>query len=315
MQYYVAPLEGITGYIFRNVHHRFFPGADKYFIPFIEPKPNSKKIFSSRELNDILPEHNEGMYAVPQILTNKWEDFVWTAKHLQEYGYKEVNINLGCPSKTVVSKKRGAGFLADPEGVDDFLAHIFDALDMKISVKTRLGREDPVEFRWLLEIYNKYPLSELIIHPRTQKEFYSFTPHYEMFAEALAQTALPVCYNGDVNTKEECREVEKRFPQITGVMMGRGILRNPGLIGEIRGEEKADIRRLRRFHDELYAAYRQEMSGDVQVLFKMKELWTYLRHSFVLEEKTEKKLFKAKHLREYDAAVAAVFAANAGVRI
>ena len=131
MQYYVAPLEGITGYIFRNVHHRFFPGADKYFIPFIEPKPNSKKIFSSRELNDILPEHNEGMYAVPQILTNKWEDFVWTAKHLQEYGYKEVNINLGCPSKTVVSKKRGAGFLADPEGVDDFLAHIFDALDMK----------------------------------------------------------------------------------------------------------------------------------------------------------------------------------------
>lgn len=89
-----------------------------------------------------------------------------------------------------------------------------------------------------------------------------------------------MCYNGDVNTKEDCREIEKRFPQITGVMMGRGILRNPGLIGEIRGEEKADIRRLRSFHDELYAAYQQEMPGDTQVLFKMKELWTYLRHSF-----------------------------------
>lgn len=307
MHYYVAPLEGITGYIFRNAHHKYFPGADKYFIPFIEPKPNAKKIFSARELNDILPEHNQGMRAVPQILTNKWEDFIWTAKHLQEYGYDEVNINLGCPSKTVVSKKRGAGFLAFPEEVDSFLAHIFDALDMKISVKTRLGKDDPVEFRRLLEIYNKYPLAELIIHPRTQKEFYGFTPHYEMFAEALADTNLPVCYNGDVNTEADCRKIRQRFPQITGMMMGRGVLRNPGLIGEIHGEEKADIGRLRRFHDELYENYRQEMSGDVQVLFKMKELWTYLRCFFSIEEKTAKMLFKAKHLGEYDAVVNTIF--------
>lgn len=310
MQYYVAPLEGITGYIFRNVHHKYFPGADKYFIPFIEPKPNSKKIFSAREREDILPENNRGMCVVPQILTNKWEDFVWTAKHLREYGYDEVNINLGCPSKTVVSKKRGAGFLAFPEEVDDFLAHIFEALDMKISVKTRLGKEEPEEFTHLLEIYNKYPLAELIIHPRTQKEFYGFTPHYEVFAEALEQTCLPVCYNGDVTTEPDCRDILRRFPQISGVMIGRGILRSPGLIGEIHGEEAADICRLHNFHDELYANYKQEMPGDTQVLFKMKELWTYLRHSFSIEEKTAKKLFKARHLCEYDAAVSAIFAEN-----
>ena len=145
-QYDVAPLEGITGYVFRNVHHRHFPGVRKYYIPFIEPKPKAKKIFTGRERGDILPEHNADVPVVPQILTNKWEDFLWTAEHLKEYGYTEVNWNVGCPAKTVVSKNRGSGFLAFPEEIDAFLYQIFEKTDLKISVKTRIGKDDPEEF-------------------------------------------------------------------------------------------------------------------------------------------------------------------------
>lgn len=307
MKFYVAPLEGITGYIYRNAHHKYYPGADKYYIPFIEPKPKSKKIFTGREQNDILPEHNQGLCVVPQILTNKWEDFVWTARHLQEYGYGEVNLNLGCPSKTVVSKGRGSGFLAYPEKVDEFLYRIFAELDLKISVKTRLGKMDADEFHYLLEIYNKYPLEELIIHPRTQRDFYKGTPDYEAFAGALSGTELSVCYNGDIMDREGFERLCQRFPQADCFMLGRGILRNPGLIGELKGQGSTDIKTLRAFHDELLENYKLEMSGEIHVLYKMKELWCFMGEAFTGNEKEIKKLMKVKRLAEYEAAARCIF--------
>ena len=175
MKIYLAPLEGITGWIFRSAVHECFGGFDKYFVPFI--KPNQMGHFSAREKKDILPDHNLGMYTVPQILTNRAEDFLRTAKKLEEYGYSEVNLNLGCPSRTVVTKGRGSGFLAYPEQLERFLDEIFDKCKIRISVKTRLGMDDPREFEYLLEIYNRYPMEELIIHPRVQREFYKNTPH------------------------------------------------------------------------------------------------------------------------------------------
>ena len=170
MNIYLAPLEGITGWIYRGAVQKCFGGFDKYFIPFI--KPNQMGRFSAREKKDILPEHNKGMHAVPQILTNCAEDFVQTAKKLEQYGYKEINLNVGCPSKTVVTKGRGAGFLAFPERLDLFLEEVFQNCPIDISVKTRIGTESGEEFPKLMDIYNKYPIKELIIHPRTQKDFY-----------------------------------------------------------------------------------------------------------------------------------------------
>ena len=167
MKIYLAPLEGITGWIFRSAVHECFGGFDKYFVPFI--KPNQMGHFSAREKKDILPDHNRGMYTVPQILTNRAEDFLRTAKKLEEYGYSEVNLNLGCPSKTVVTKGRGSGFLAYPEQLERFLDEIFDKCGIRISVKTRLGMDDPREFERLLTIYIRYPMEELIIHPRVQR--------------------------------------------------------------------------------------------------------------------------------------------------
>ena len=180
MKIYLAPLEGITGYTYRRALYQCFGGFDKYFIPFI--LPNQKRTSQhQRKERQLCLRINEGMYAVPQILTKNAEDFIQTAETLQEYGYDEVNLNLGCPSKTVVTKGRGAGFLDRPDELDKFLDEIFSKCDMKISIKTRLGMDDPEEFEDLLTIYNKYPLEELIVHARVQKDYYKNTPRLETF--------------------------------------------------------------------------------------------------------------------------------------
>ena len=305
MKLYLAPLEGITGWIFRRALHECFGGFDKYFVPFI--RPNQMGHFSAREKKDILPDHNEGMYTVPQILTNRPEDFIRTAAKLKEYGYGEINLNLGCPSKTVVTKGRGAGFLAYPDRLDDFLYEVFEKCDIRISVKTRLGMEEPEEFGPILEIYNKYPLEELIIHPRVQKDFYKNTPNMEAFAEALEKSSNPVCYNGDIFTVEDYRRFTQMQPAVECIMMGRGVLADPALARRIRGGAGADAAELRRFHDLLYAGYCEEMSGDRTILFKMKELWTYLAPVFSNYKKYAKKIKKAEKCAAYEKIIDELF--------
>lgn len=305
MKYYLAPMEGITGYVYRNVYHTFFRAADKYFTPFIAP--NQKGKFSTREENDILPSHNEGMYVVPQILTNHADDFVRTAQKLSEYGYQEVNLNLGCPSRTVVAKYRGSGFLAKPDELDCFLEEIFHRLDLKISIKTRIGKFDEEEFRDLLCIYNRYPLEELIIHPRCQKEFYSNTPHWEVFEYAVSESKNPLCYNGDIFTAEDFERWRQRFPDTDTVMLGRGVLRNPGLIEMLEGKQMPERARLKQFHDRLFKAYQEAIPGERNVLFKMKELWVYLGQTFPGSEKCIKKIKKAQSFYAYAEAVETLF--------
>ena len=169
MTYLFAPLEGLTGYIYRNTHAAYFSPADEYFTPFLSPNQNRR--FTSREKNDVLPEHNEGLHVVPQLLTNQSEHFLWAAGELAAMGYDEVNLNLGCPSGTVVAKKKGSGFLTELEALDRFLDEVCTKAPCAVSVKTRLGRYSPDEFPALLEIFNRYPLKRLIIHPRVQTDF------------------------------------------------------------------------------------------------------------------------------------------------
>lgn len=307
MNYYLAPMEGITGYIFRNACHSCFYPMDKYFTPFIVAKTNAKKNLNYREYQDILPEHNRGMYTVPQILTNRAEDFVVIAKELQEFGYKEINLNLGCPSRTVVSKGRGSGFLDFPEELDAFLEKIFDSLDIKISIKTRIGVNVPDEFEHLLEIYNHYPLEELIIHPRVQKDYYKSTPNWDAFRSGYEQSLNPVCYNGDIFTAKDYQSFEEAFPKCTRVMIGRGLLYNPGLVQELVTGRAMDKQQLRRFHDQLYRDYQDWVSGDKNLLFKLKELWSYLSDSFKDSAKFAKKIRKAERLCVYDEIVNQMF--------
>lgn len=305
MKIYLAPLEGITGWICRNALKECFGGFDKYFVPFI--KPNQNGHFSSREKKDVLPDHNRGMYTVPQILTNNAEDFLKTAEKLQEYGYEEVNLNLGCPSRTVVTKGRGAGFLADPERLDAFLDTVFSRSGMRISIKTRLGMENAEEFPKLLEIYNQYPLEELIIHPRVQKDFYKNTPNLEAFAAAFENSRNPVCYNGDIFSVQDYRRFCGRFPSEERIMTGRGVLADPALGRKLKGGRGAEKEELRRYHDLLYAGYCEEMSGDRTVLYKMKEMWSYMAPMFTNYKKYLKKIKKCEKCAVYEKVAGELF--------
>ena len=185
MKFYLAPMEGLTGYIYRNTYEKFFGNIDKYFTPFITS--NASTSLKTKELRDLLPENNKGLNIVPQILTNSSEGFLNTCTKLEKLGYENVNLNLGCPSGTVVSKSRGSGFLIKTEQLDRFLEEIFNGSNMSISIKTRLGKHDSDEMYDLLEIYNKYPVQELIVHPRTQKDFYNNKPNLEIFSDVLSK--------------------------------------------------------------------------------------------------------------------------------
>ena len=182
-----APMEGITGFVFRNAFHQVFSGVDRYYTPFLSPGPDIG--IPKRDRRDILPENNRGVPVVPQILTNRAEDFLKTAELLYDFGYREVNLNLGCPSGTVVAKKKGAGFLSEPALLKNFLDDVFYGAsrmmpDLRISVKTRIGVNSPEEFPPLLAMFRQYPMSELIIHPRVRKEQYKGLVHMDVFAGA-----------------------------------------------------------------------------------------------------------------------------------
>lgn len=305
MKIYLAPLEGVTGYTYRRALYECFGGIDKYFIPFI--LPNQKGRLSTREKKDIMPENNAGMYAVPQILTKSVEDFLRTAQTLQEYGYEEVNLNLGCPSKTVVTKGRGAGFLDRPDELDRFLDEIFAKSEVKISIKTRLGMDDPEEFEDILAIYNKYPLHELIIHPRVQSDYYKNVPRMETFGEALVNAKCPVCYNGDIVTVDGSTALKERFSDLERIMIGRGMLKDPALARKIKGKEPASKEEIRAFHDRMYQEYCEDLSGDKNILFRMKELWSYLAPLFTNDKKYAKKIRKAEKCGVYESVVNELF--------
>ena len=305
MKFYLAPMEGITGHIYRNSYEKYFHNIDKYFTPFIVP--NQSVSLKTKELKDLLPQNNKGLNIVPQILTNNAEGFILTANKLKQLGYEEINLNLGCPAGTVVSKKRGAGFLAYPEELDKFLDEIYKIDNMKISIKTRLGKERADEFYKLIEIYNKYPLEELIIHPRTREDFYGNTPNLEVFKDALKLSKHSICYNGNIFTLNSYNKIINEFPEVNKVMLGRGILANPGLIGEIKNNEFANKEIIKMFHDEIFENYTILLNEDKNAMYRMKELWGYMSHIFTNNKKYYKKIKKAQKAIDYKNAVNSLF--------
>ena len=321
-QLYFAPLEGITGYLYRNIYHEYFgEGIDKYFTPFIVPTGGG--FTKNRSMKDVLPEHNQGIPIVPQLLCNNAEDFIALSEKLMEFGYEEVNLNLGCPYRTVVSKGRGSGFLSKTKELEAFLDRIFTGCEGKIeiSIKTRIGLDGAYEWEDLLKLYNQYPLKELIIHPRIQKDFYQNKPNMEAFEKALAESQNPLCYNGDIFTKAGYLAFQEKYPQVDCIMLGRGLLVNPGLLREIRKGKAMTKEELKAFHDRIYKEYRILMREDKNTLFKMKELWNYMQYLFVTHEfllgeaedknttalKYIKKIRKAQRAAEYEAAVIGLF--------
>ena len=305
MRYDFAPMEGITGALFRRLHHQFFPGVDRYYMPFLSPTRDH--VFTPRELREILPENNPDAEVIPQLLTKVPEDFLWAAGELAAMGYQTVNLNLGCPSGTVVAKGKGSGMLADPSALDAFLDAVFSRAPCAVSVKTRLGLSDPEEFGPLLEIYNHYPLAELIVHPRVQKDGYRHPVRLEAFAPILAASRHPVCFNGGLVTTQDCRDLVDRFSGICGVMIGQGLVANPALVRQIRGGPGADRETLRAFHEALFGGYSQLFGSAHNAMMRMKELWAYLIRLFRDSGPYAKRLRKARDPQTFSQSVDAVF--------
>lgn len=305
MEYYLAPLEGITTYVYRNAYHKYFGGMDKYFTPFIVP--HKEKKFNTRELKELSPEHNAGLKVVPQLLSNNAEDFLKTANDIAAMGYEEINLNLGCPSKTVVTKKKGAGFLEYPEELEQFLNTVFEKTKTKISIKTRIGKEHPEEFYRLLEIYNQFPIEELIIHPRVQTDYYNNTPNWDVFEVAYKESTSPLCYNGDIFTGQDYGALTERFPGLQAVMLGRGVIYNPGLVSAVTKDKNITKETLYAFHQMILDEYIEISSGDRNVLFKMKELWFYMISLFEDADKFAKKIKKVERLKDYEIIINTLF--------
>ena len=296
-----APMEGVTGYVYRNLHRAVFGGAARYYLPFVSV--GQSRAFSRREWQDLCPEHNTAGDLVPQLLGKDAEGFIWAARALRERGYKEINLNLGCPSGTVTAKGKGAGFLAHPEELERFLDTVFSALEGPISIKTRLGFADPAEFEALAALYGRYPLSELIIHPRVRRDFYKAPVRMEAFAAALPGIRCPVCYNGDLLSREDCAALLARFPQVERVMIGRGLIADPALLAA----EKRSRETLRMFHEALYEEYCAMFGNERNAVMRMKEVWFYHIHLFEDGEKLAKRIRRAASGAEYRSAAAMVY--------
>jgi tRNA-dihydrouridine synthase len=304
MELSFAPMEGITYSAYRLLHRELFGAADRYYAPFIAPDSTGR--FKAGNLRDILPGNNPGLPLVPQLLCNASAPFLAEAAELEAMGYREVTLNLGCPSGTVVAKHKGAGMLGDPERLNRVLGEIFERCPLRVSVKTRLGLHSAAEFHGILEIYKQYPLSRLIVHARDREGMYRSEPDWEAFAQAL-DCPFPVEYNGNLFTPEDMKRLLERFPDVTAVMLGRGAVANPALFRRLRGGKPLQIQEFRDFHERLVEAYLAGGLAPAYTVSRMKELWFYQLCLFPGSERAGKAIYKARGLSDYRSAVAALF--------
>lgn len=300
-----APMDGVTNAICRNAHHRYFGGISRYWMPFWSPTQNH--VLPPRVRRDIDPVYNENTPVVPQLLTKSADDFIWAAGVLRAMGYEEVNLNLGCPSGTVAAKGKGAGFLAYPEQLAQFLDEIFAASPLPISIKTRLGVEHTEEFAPLLALYHRYPVRELTVHVRVQQDFYKHAARPEEFSAIYEKTALPLAYNGDIRTEEDCAALSRQYPKLTSLMIGRALIADPALAVRAQGGKAADIDTLHAFYNELYERHCEEFKSKRNAMMRMKEFWRYLILHFEDGESYAKKLRKATDTEVFEAAAESVF--------
>ena len=305
MQLYFAPMEGITGREYRLAHQRWFGGVDKYYAPFISP--TCDHLFTPKEKRNLVPEFNPGVPLVPQLLTKNPDDFTWAADALFDMGYEEVNLNAGCPSATVVTKGKGSGLLKNPDVLNEFLYEIFRKARGSISVKTRLGMTDPEEFHRILSIYSRYPISLLIIHPRTRMDYYKEPIRMAYFEQAMADYKGELCFNGGIVSPAGFDCFTAAHPGIDRVMMGMGLLADPALALKIKGTGTLTREALRGFHDQLYYGYLDSFHSEKNAVFHMKELWLFLQRNFDEGEKLFKQIKKAQNAAAYEPAVEEIF--------
>ncbi len=303
-------MEGITTWWYRQVFARHFTGIDHYYTFFLTPRYGN---VMGRDMRELVKEHNEGLDVVPQIMTNKCDLFRDFASEMKGMGYREVNLNLGCPMQTVVGKQRASWFLAHPEELDGFLSGIFESSPLPISIKTRIGFDDVSVFPSLMEIFDRYPIKELIVHPRLRSDFYKGSVDMEAFDLAYRNAGFPVAYNGDLFTPDSIASFREKYPNVGHIMLGRGIICNPALAREAEGGKPLSMDEFVSFHSDMQRTMREVMPGGDIYLDRMKEFWWYWCRLFEDGERLVKDVRKARKTPDYDRAVLKLFA-NTGLR-
>ena len=299
MKYYLAPMEGLTDSVYRTLHHQFFGGVDRYYTPFFSPTEVHR--LTPRELRELDPQNNPAP-TVPQLLCKNADDFLWMAQQIASLGYSEINLNLGCPSGTVTAKKKGAGMLADTDALDAFLECVFTSCPTRISIKTRIGYQDTQELPELLEIFNRYPVCELIVHPRTGKEMYRGMPHLDAYTYVTQNTQIPLCYNGNVLTRADAADIAQHFVETQAIMIGRGLLAYPAMLSD----RPVTRTLIRDFHQALYERYRMVLGSEHATVGRMKEIWLLMIGMFEPDKKYVKRLQQCKNAAELNGAIMAI---------
>ena len=308
---YQAPLQGFTDFTYRNVFQEVYGGISKYFIPYLS-YIRGKEIKKSL-LKEILPENNKALPAVPQVLFSNTTELFELVSILVDNGYKEINLNLGCPYPMATNRGRGAAWLDKPEDLIETLQQLFaKEFPTKFSVKMRAGMKNNQDFKPVLGILDKFPLSEIIFHPRTANQMYDGKADPSLFAEALSLTKHPLVYNGDIFSEADFLELKTILPDQKSWMTGRGLLMDPSLALRLNGMElemdtKLRKQKLKEFHDRLFQEYSERLQGSGHFLMKMNQFWSYFCESFENPHKAMKLVKKSSNVLKYNAAVVEIF--------
>ena len=304
-----SPLQGFTDFRFRNAFHKYFGGIDTFYSPYI--KLNGKLVVKGSYERDILPENNSTLEVIPQIITNDAEEFLFVAKYVQQFGYKELNWNLGCPYPMVAKCGMGSGLIKNTDQIEHILKRVHNETDIIVSMKMRMGYENPTEILDVFPILEQYPIKNIAIHARIGKQLYKGGVDLDSFQKCLDTSKQKIYYNGDITSVAKFNELQERFPSIDHWMIGRGLIADPFLPSMIKNNTteypKNRLEIFEAFHDEIYREYDAYLQGPTPIRMKMLGFWEYFSESFSNPQKTFKKIKKAGNSKNYEAAVKEIF--------
>lgn len=305
MEIHFAPLQGYTDSIFRKLHAEIFGGVDKYYTPFIRVERGD---FRKKDIRE-LPDETE-LCTIPQIIAStKPEDIEKMVAMLEEKGYKEVNINMGCPFPMIAKHGMGSGLLADKEAVKAMIKVLEAHPSMQFSLKTRLGYDNENQIFEMTDIINSFPFTEVTMHPRIAKDQYSGDINHQKFAEFAKVCKHPLIYNGDVTTLDDINKISTVYPTLKGIMIGRGLLMNPALASEYKNgvimsdKEKKD--KSKQLIKKLFTQCEELMNGEEQSVAHVKAYFEYLLPD--IEKRNRKKVLKANKAEKLRGAIAEFF--------
>lgn len=304
-----SPLQGFTDFRFRNAFHKHFGGIDTFYSPYI--KLNGKLVVKGSYERDILPENNSTLEVIPQIITNDAEEFLFVAKYVQQFGYKELNWNLGCPYPMVAKCGMGSGLIKNTDQIEHILKRVHNETDIIVSMKMRMGYENATEILDVFPILEQYPIKNIAIHARIGKQLYKGGVDLDSFQKCLDTSKQKIYYNGDITSVTKFNELQERFPSIEHWMIGRGLIADPFLPSMIKNNTteypKNKLEIFEAFHDEIYQEYDAYLSGPTPIRMKMLGFWEYFSESFSNPQKTFKKIKKAGNSKNYEIAVKEIF--------